>query len=132
MTSLFLTLDDRKERCFGYLLDGFPSANDRCEQNGKVIISHGGGNSHSTTAGYVLHSSQERNNMRMRALQNCLDRQIPVMLLAGNQYSFFPKLRGMGFVEGGNEVRYAVLGAYLITDLWVCLCFFSISMITRY
>ncbi|GAA5849045.1 hypothetical protein JCM5353_004142 [Sporobolomyces roseus] len=109
---------DRKERCLGYLLDGFPSANDRCDQHGKVIISHGGGNSHSTTAGFVLHSSQERNNMRMRALQNCLERKVPVMLLAGNQYSFFPKLRGMGFVEGGNEVRYAVLGAYLISDIW--------------
>lgn len=57
--------------------------------------------------------------MRMRALQNCLERKVPVMLLAGNQYSFFPKLRGMGFVEGGNEVRYAVLGAYLISHIWV-------------
>ncbi|GAA5946972.1 hypothetical protein JCM3765_002096 [Sporobolomyces pararoseus] len=109
---------DRAERCFGYLLDGFPSANDRCEQNGKVIISHGGGNSHATTAGYVLHSSQEREGVRMRALQNCLDQKVPVILLAGNQYSFFPELRDMGKQEGGNEVRYAVLGAFFVTHIW--------------
>ncbi|GAA5905246.1 uncharacterized protein JCM6883_006331 [Sporobolomyces salmoneus] len=109
---------DRAERCHGYLLDGFPSANDRCEQNGKVIISHGGGNSRATSAGYVLHSSQERQGVRMRALQNCLDQQVPVILLAGNQYSFFPKLQEMGLKEGGNEVRYAVLGAYFVTHIW--------------
>lgn len=57
----------------------------------------------------------------MRALQNCLDQQVPVILLAGNQYSFFPKLQEMGLKEGGNEVRYAVLGAYFVTHIWVSL-----------
>ncbi|GAA6009465.1 hypothetical protein JCM11491_003567 [Sporobolomyces phaffii] len=109
---------DRQERCFGYLLDGFPSANDRCDQKGKVIISHGGGSAHSTAAGFVLHSDQERSNIRMRALQNCLDSKVPVILLAGNQYNFFPKLRSMGQGEGRHEVRYAVLGAYFVTHLW--------------
>ncbi|GAA5932325.1 uncharacterized protein JCM15063_001191 [Sporobolomyces koalae] len=110
---------DRKERCHGYLLDGYPSVNDRCVQGGRVIISHGGGNSHATTAGYVLHSNQERNNVRMRALQNCLDRKVPVVLLAGSQYSFFPRLKEMGVnSDGASHVRYCVLGAYFVTHIW--------------
>lgn len=57
----------------------------------------------------------------MRALQNCLQHRVPVVLLAGNQYSFFPNLKTMGWKEGGNEVRYAVLGAYFVTQIWVSL-----------
>lgn len=39
----------------------------------------------------------------------------PVVLLAGAMYEHFPKLKDMG--EGG--VRYAVLGHYIVTDIWV-------------
>ncbi|GJN87499.1 hypothetical protein Rhopal_000448-T1 [Rhodotorula paludigena] len=119
---------DSQERCLGYLLDGFPSPNDRCEHRGRIIISHGGGCSEvvpppssssaaAAVAGptsYRLRASQERSNLRMRSLLNCRDTQTPVVLLAGSSYEFFPRLGHMG----GGGVRYAVLGHYLVTDVW--------------
>ncbi|BGP06622.1 hypothetical protein JCM10049v2_002446 [Rhodotorula toruloides] len=136
---------DSQERCLGYLLDGFGSANDVCTDKGKVVISHGGGcgevvpvtsatstskaTSSSTiktsNASYIyrLKSSQTRDNLRLRALFNCLETQTPVVLLAGAGWTFFPKLSSLGsrINEDGEEVdkvRYAVLGHYLVTDIW--------------
>ncbi|BGP30671.1 hypothetical protein JCM10296v2_002428 [Rhodotorula toruloides] len=136
---------DSQERCLGYLLDGFGSANDVCTGKGKVIISHGGGcgevvpvtsvpstskaTSSSTiktsNASYIyrLKSSQTRDNLRLRALFNCLETQTPVVLLAGAGWTFFSKLSSLGskINEDGEEVdkvRYAVLGHYLVTDIW--------------
>ncbi|GAA6045880.1 hypothetical protein NBRC10513_005284 [Rhodotorula toruloides] len=136
---------DSQERCLGYLLDGFGSANDVCTNKGKIVISHGGGcgevvpvtsapstlkaTSSSTiktsNASYIyrLKSSQTRDNLRLRALFNCLETQTPVVLLAGAGWTFFPKLSSLGssINEDGEEVdkaRYAVLGHYLVTDIW--------------
>ncbi|GAA5967421.1 hypothetical protein JCM11641_000543 [Rhodosporidiobolus odoratus] len=116
---------DLQERCLGYLLDGFPSASDRCEQGGRVIISHGGGCSSATTsssssssrATYRLTASQTRSNLRMRALFNCLEHKVPVVVIAGSKWEFFPALAGLGR-KGEGETRYAVLGHYVVTDIW--------------
>ncbi|GAA5892509.1 hypothetical protein JCM5296_006150 [Sporobolomyces johnsonii] len=111
---------DFQERCLGYLLDGFPSANDRCEKQGRIIISHGGGcSSLSSTGSYELHASQTRDNVRMRALKNCMEARTPVVLLAGSNWDFFPRLGRMGAeLDGEDGVRYAVLGCYFVTAIW--------------
>ncbi|GAA6059433.1 hypothetical protein JCM10212_005372 [Sporobolomyces blumeae] len=110
---------DREERCRGYLLDGFPSVNDICEKQGRIIISHGGGNSIVDKTGYHLKSNQEREGTRMRALRNCLEHRTPVVLIAGSSYEFFPALRTLGkSKDSDDEVRYAVLGCYWVTDIW--------------
>ncbi|GAA5821172.1 hypothetical protein JCM11251_004499 [Rhodosporidiobolus azoricus] len=145
---------DLQERCLGYLLDGFPSANDRCEDQGRIIISHGGGCSEATPSSfssidpvtgrpaYRLKADQTRSNLRMRALQNCLDHKTPVVLIAGKHWEFFPALGGMGAPERveideedrtragkkekgkrkqeeeKGETRYGVLGHYWVTDIW--------------
>ncbi|GAA5884716.1 hypothetical protein JCM6882_005365 [Rhodosporidiobolus microsporus] len=109
---------DLQERCLGYLLDGFPSANDRCEDQGRIIISHGGGCSEATPLSstsafldpsnpssrplYRLKADQLRTNTRMRALQNCLDRKTPVVLIAGRLWEFFPQLGGLGAPAGAG------------------------------
>ncbi|GAA6051981.1 hypothetical protein JCM3770_002995 [Rhodotorula araucariae] len=105
---------DTQERCLGYLLDGFPSPSDACAEHGKVIISHGGGCGEVLPSGYRLRASQTREGTRVRALRNCMETRTPVVLLAGAMYDHFPRLKEMG--EGG--VRYAVLGHYLVTDIW--------------
>ncbi|GAA5976239.1 hypothetical protein JCM10908_005427 [Rhodotorula pacifica] len=122
---------DSQERCLGYLLDGFGTANDVCAENGKVIISHGGGcsevidvprapgSSEEPQRIFRLKASQTRDNVRMRALFNCKNTQTPVILLAGTQWPFFPRLKDLGKNdEGDATVRYAVLGHYLVTHIW--------------
>ncbi|GAA6002137.1 hypothetical protein JCM10207_003093 [Rhodosporidiobolus poonsookiae] len=145
---------DLQERCLGYLLDGFASSNDRCADQGRVIISHGGGCSELapssaastpvsrnpstssslspsdplyTRAAYRLRTSQTRDNLRMRALRNCLEKKVPVVLIAGSMWEAFPRLGELGQDEHDDEdgegkvhgrCRYAVLGHYLVTDIW--------------
>lgn len=105
---------------------------DRCEDGGRVIISQrvrspvslrsqliellrsGGGCSDPSpeTPSYQLISNQSRDNTRVRSLINCFEKQVPVALIVGKNYHFFPHLVEMG-------VRYAVLGYYLVTAYWV-------------
>ncbi|KAL8276752.1 hypothetical protein RQP46_010861 [Phenoliferia psychrophenolica] len=99
-------------RCFGYLLDGYPSIKDYCADGGKVIISHGGGCSKVTPSeGYHLTSDQTRGNRRVRALINCHKTRTPVVLIAGHSYEYFPWL-------GSRKIRYAVLGYYFVDMVW--------------
>ncbi|KAL8292899.1 hypothetical protein RQP46_000593 [Phenoliferia psychrophenolica] len=85
---------DKDERCIGYLLDGYPSAQDCCADGGRVIISH------------------DRDNLRVRALINCHKTHSPVVLIAGSSYDFFPWL-------APRKIRYAVLGYYFVDKYWV-------------
>lgn len=56
----------------------------------------------------------------MRALFTCKDTKTPVVLLAGTQWPFFPRLKELGKRgESDAAVRYAVLGHYLVTHIWV-------------
>ncbi|KAI5474377.1 Calcium ATPase, partial [Pseudohyphozyma bogoriensis] len=81
---------DLGERCYGYLLDGFPSPMDSCTAGGRVIISHGGGCSDiSDIDGYQLRTDQSSDNVRVRALINCHKERVPVVLIAGAQYEHF-------------------------------------------
>ncbi|KAL8279372.1 hypothetical protein RQP46_008184 [Phenoliferia psychrophenolica] len=99
-------------RCFGYLLDGYPSVKDCCADGGKVIISHGGGCSKVTPSeGYHLTSDQTRDNRRVRALINCHKTYTPVVLIAGASYEYFPWLKT-------RKIRYAVLGHYFVDMVW--------------
>ncbi|SCZ89985.1 BZ3500_MvSof-1268-A1-R1_Chr1-3g01707 [Microbotryum saponariae] len=129
---------DLGERCIGYLLDGYPAPGDRCEAKGKIIISHGGGCSEGDGNEFRLVRDQTRENIRVRALINCHKTQTPVVLLAGKKYvpqgstaigrtdgrftdqfhlcvhsyAHFPWL-------GTRDVRYCVLGYYMVRDFWV-------------
>ncbi|GAA5943263.1 hypothetical protein JCM3775_004554 [Rhodotorula graminis] len=106
---------DNQERCLGYLLDAFPSPSDACSSDGKIVVSHGGGGSEVLAGGGArLKAHQTREGIRIRALSNCMATRTPVVLIAGSSYEHFPKLKTMG--EDG--VRYAVLGHYLVTDIW--------------
>lgn len=68
---------------------------------------------------FRLKASQTRDNVRMRALFNCKDTQTPVVLLAGTQWPFFPRLKDLGKTNDDDpSVRYAVLGHYLVTHIW--------------
>ncbi|ORY91658.1 hypothetical protein BCR35DRAFT_298907 [Leucosporidium creatinivorum] len=103
---------DLGEICHGYLLDGFGSALDRLEANGRIIISHGGGCAEGEGKNYRLKEDQRRDNVRVRALLNCQKTHTPVVLLAGSNYEHFPYLQTIG-------VRYCVLGYYFVRDVWV-------------
>ncbi|SCV68206.1 BQ2448_327 [Microbotryum intermedium] len=103
---------DLGERCIGYLLDGFPAPGDRCEAKGKIIISHGGGCSEGDGNEFRLIRDQTRDNIRVRALINCHNTQTPVVLLAGKNYAHFPWLES-------RDIRYCVLGYYMVRDFWV-------------
>lgn len=68
---------------------------------------------------FRLKASQTRDNVRMRALFNCKDTKTPVVLLAGTQWPFFPRLKDLGKAnDDDSSVRYAVLGHYLVTHIW--------------
>ncbi|KAK4702392.1 hypothetical protein P7C70_g3831, partial [Phenoliferia sp. Uapishka_3] len=85
---------------------------DQCADGGRIIISHGGGCSTITKdAGYQLHMDQERDNVRVRSLINCYENKIPVVLIAGSGYEFFPWLADRKF-------RHAVLGYYFVKHVW--------------
>ncbi|BGP14632.1 hypothetical protein JCM10213v2_002581 [Rhodosporidiobolus nylandii] len=141
---------DLQERCLGYLLDGFGTANDSgggCSEAAPVPSSassiplSASPSSSSTSSSvaapssrpaYRLAKDQTRSNLRMRALYNCYEKQVPVVLIAGSRWEFFPRLGGLGSsadsgtvgdegVEGARsegETRYAVLGHYWVSEIW--------------
>ena len=101
---------DKGDRCLGYLVDAFPARTDCCVQSGRVLIGHAGGCGDPNIPGQ-LRCSQDRDNPRVRALINCSEYGIPVVVIVGSGYAAFPRLQEMG-------VRYAVLGYYLVTAYW--------------
>lgn len=79
------------------------------------VLSGGGCSDPSpNTPSYQLIANQDRDNLRVRALINCHTSQTPVALIAGKNYHYFPWLKE-------KDVRYAVLGYYLVTHVWVSL-----------
>ncbi|KAH8828283.1 hypothetical protein DL96DRAFT_1709566 [Flagelloscypha sp. PMI_526] len=95
----------------GYLLSGFPSQRDRYENNGKLIISHGGGKAAS------IHKRKARKSKldvstRPKAT---IPTGTPLALLIDNNYHHFP------YHLGSSGITYAALGWYIIVAAWVVL-----------
>ncbi|KAI5890533.1 uncharacterized protein SCHCODRAFT_02632122 [Schizophyllum commune H4-8] len=101
----------------GYLLSGHPAERDRFEQNGKFIISHGGGKSESMAMQdgkltVVPAQDQSENDRSVRALLHTYLEKRPIVLLLDDNYRLFPyDLKAHGIV-------YAVLGLYFIKHAW--------------
>jgi hypothetical protein len=68
---------------------------------------------------YTLSSSQSRYGPRVQALINCMEDGIPVVLLAGRKYE------GTPFLSSLRSCRYAVLGYYWVTCVWVRIFYVS-------
>ncbi|KAL7410824.1 hypothetical protein BDY24DRAFT_168941 [Mrakia frigida] len=105
---------------YSYLLDGFPSARDVWADEGRVIISHGGGNSmeffvsdpskpnNPPTRTFRLR--QDQSSPTLDALLASARNRTPIILLAGSNYSEIPFELGCGYV---------VLGWYWISFVWI-------------
>lgn len=100
---------------YGYLLDDFGALRDTCSPDGRIIISHGGGNAGNVkTDGIdrsILKGDQSEDAMRITALLNAAKQKTPIVLIAGSNYSELPWRL--------NKQRYVVLGWYWISAHWV-------------
>ncbi|KAL1723929.1 hypothetical protein EV715DRAFT_285989 [Schizophyllum commune] len=101
----------------GYLLSGHPAERDRFEQDGKLIISHGGGKAESMAMQdgkltVIPAQDQSENDRSVRALLHTYMEKRPIVLLLDDNYRLFPyDLKAHGIV-------YAVLGLYYIKHAW--------------
>ncbi|WRT65553.1 uncharacterized protein IL334_002498 [Kwoniella shivajii] len=101
---------------FGYLLEAFPAPRDIWACDGKVIISHGGGQCIRTmrpdgTPGPVsLQADQSHLDARVDTLLLAYERKTPIILIAGKGYEGLP---------WDLECAYVVLGWYWISSSWV-------------
>ncbi|TYJ58787.1 hypothetical protein B9479_000623 [Cryptococcus floricola] len=81
---------------FGYLLEAFPAPRDAWASNGRVIISHGGGQcicpklSNGKQGPPVLQADQSRSDARVDALLTAAERRTPIVLIAGEGYKELP------------------------------------------
>ncbi|EIW66506.1 hypothetical protein TREMEDRAFT_74716 [Tremella mesenterica DSM 1558] len=77
---------------YGYLLDGFGAPRDIWAHEGRVIISHGGGQSthHPSTARVVLCDDQSSEQARIDTLLQAARNRTPIVLLAGEGYELLP------------------------------------------
>ncbi|KAL1410253.1 hypothetical protein Q8F55_004259 [Vanrija albida] len=103
-----------KHVAYGYLLDGFPAPRDVWAAGGRVIISHGGGQSTRTldTRGQpvsCLLADHSAKSDRIGTLLAAAERRAPVVLLAGAEYALLPFRLGC---------TYAVLGWYWVSAAW--------------
>ncbi|KAF9070074.1 hypothetical protein BDP27DRAFT_1402166 [Rhodocollybia butyracea] len=101
----------------GYLLSGFPAKRDGFFQQGKLIISHGGGKAESlqTLKGQTklrLADDQKAEDKSVRSLLNNYRKRIPLVLLIDDRYALFP------YNLAKRNITYAVLGVYNITHAW--------------
>ncbi|WWC68776.1 uncharacterized protein I206_102711 [Kwoniella pini CBS 10737] len=106
-----------KKIAFGYLLEAFPAPRDIWAYQGRVIISHGGGqciknpNSESqTNIPATLQADQSRNDSRVDTLLLAHEKKIPIILIAGKGYDELP---------WNLDCAYVVLGWYWISFTWV-------------
>ncbi|WVR03962.1 hypothetical protein IAU60_000961 [Kwoniella sp. DSM 27419] len=101
---------------FGYLLEAFPAPRDIWAHQGKVVISHGGGQCVQTLtpdgrAGpAALKADQARSDARVDTLLTAYERRTPIVLIAGEGYDHLPWTLGCAYV---------VLGWYWISLVWV-------------
>ncbi|WVQ94541.1 hypothetical protein IAU59_001620 [Kwoniella sp. CBS 9459] len=100
---------------FGYLLEAYPAPRDVWVHNGKVVISHGGGQCIRTTDPrgqqiVTLQADQSRSDARVDTLMNAHERRTPIVLIAGAGYDFLP---------WRLDCAYVVLGWYWISMTWV-------------
>ncbi|ESK96652.1 hypothetical protein Moror_6872 [Moniliophthora roreri MCA 2997] len=107
----------RDDQVKGYLLGGFASKRDILCQEGKLIISHGGGKSENASSGkgqakLVSAGDQSAGDKSVRALLQNYEKQIPLVLIIDSNYSQFP------FDLRAKDISYAVLGLYTIVHTW--------------
>lgn len=105
-----------KKVAYGYLLEAFPAPRDVWADNGRVIISHGGGQCicaklpDGTQGPPILQTDQSPLNARIETLLQAAERRTPLVLIAGEGYRQLPwKL----------DCAYVVLGWYWISYTWV-------------
>ncbi|KAJ7581225.1 hypothetical protein C8J56DRAFT_794470 [Mycena floridula] len=104
----------------GYLLGGFPSKRDAFLQDGRLIISHGGGKSESVSdskkqpKGSKKKSDDDQlsQDKSVRALIANHHQRKPIALIIDERYALFP------YDIGLKDISYAVLGMYTITHVW--------------
>ncbi|ORX36285.1 hypothetical protein BD324DRAFT_651527 [Kockovaella imperatae] len=106
-----------KGTAYGYLLEAFPAPRDVWALDGKVIISHGGGQCTRIEEDHpcrqnqaVLAADQSPTDARVETLINAWKRSTPIVLIAGEGYQQLPWKLGCA---------YAVLGWYWISYVWV-------------
>ncbi|OCF32380.1 hypothetical protein I316_06050 [Kwoniella heveanensis BCC8398] len=100
---------------FGYLLEAYPAPRDIWAHNGKVVISHGGGQCIRTidargSPGVSLQADQSRSDARVDTLLNAYEKRTPIVLIAGAGYDDLP---------WQLDCAYVVLGWYYISMTWV-------------
>nr|XP_019050222.1 hypothetical protein I302_00647 [Kwoniella bestiolae CBS 10118]OCF29152.1 hypothetical protein I302_00647 [Kwoniella bestiolae CBS 10118] len=105
-----------KRVAYGYLLEAFPAPRDIWAQNGRVIISHGGGqcirtlNPDGTPGPATLQADQSRSDARVDTLLLAYEKRTPIVLIAGKGYEELP---------WELDCAYVVLGWYWISLTWV-------------
>ncbi|WVQ79028.1 hypothetical protein IAT38_001120 [Cryptococcus sp. DSM 104549] len=101
---------------FGYLLEAYPAPRDVWAHNGRVVISHGGGQCIRTTlpdgrpGPAALQADQAPSDARVDTLLNACERRTPIILIAGSGYEGLPWTL---------DCAYAVLGWYWVCCTWV-------------
>lgn len=101
---------------YGYLIDDYGALRDTCSSDGRVIISHGGGNAGCFKSAdgierSILKGDQNEDAARIATLLNAAKQRTPMVLIAGSNYSELPwRLK---------KQRYVVLGWYWISAHWV-------------
>ncbi|WWC60152.1 uncharacterized protein I303_102716 [Kwoniella dejecticola CBS 10117] len=104
---------------YGYLLEAFPAPRDIWAHDGRVIISHGGGQciksptcdiSSGAVATATLQADQSRSDARVDTLLLAHEKRTPIILIAGKGYEELP---------WSLDCAYVVLGWYWISMTWV-------------
>ncbi|KAF9027015.1 hypothetical protein BDZ89DRAFT_1134444 [Hymenopellis radicata] len=101
----------------GYFLSKFSALRDGWFQNGRIIISHGGGKAESVShaKGHTTRraaNDQEENDHSVSALLNTYRTKEPLVLLIDEGYRHFP------FDLKQSNFPYVVLGFYFISHVW--------------
>ncbi|KAJ3549725.1 hypothetical protein NM688_g5149 [Phlebia brevispora] len=117
----------------GYLLGGFSASRDLFHNDGRLIISHGGGKAesihkHNGLLETLEASDQMEEDKSVRALLGVYRTKRPVALLIDENYKLFP------YDLSSKGCTYAVLGWYYIAHAWAEYQFASntVGRVVRY